>query len=226
MDGVIRRQGRDGLEERRLVRAQAVEADHLVGAVAGDETADGRALNLDVGDPEQRGTAAGEPEQALEAEREIEVPARVEAALRERVETGEPPLPKGDPGCRVAPDHHVGLSGGRGPNAAALARACGPPRSARRRRAAPGRWRRTRARRPGSGTAASGRPPRRAAPAAPEARCWIGERCVPTPRAFAFPHSSAIRTLSIAASHRRLAAAPFPQIASTNACARCGSGTR
>ena len=98
-----------------------MEADHRFGPVAGDEAADRGARNLDVGDPKQGRPPAREVEEALESQREIEVAVRVEAALRERVEAGEAPLPQADPGSGIAADDHVGLAGGRRPDIAAVA---------------------------------------------------------------------------------------------------------
>ena len=53
--------------------------------------------------------AAGEPKQALEAERQVEIAARPEAALREGVEPREPALAQGEPGRGVGADDDVGL---------------------------------------------------------------------------------------------------------------------
>src|SRR5581483_1661597 len=66
--------------------------------------------DLDPLHPEQGRAPAREPEEPLEAERQIEVAARVQAALGERVEPGEPSLAQGEPGRRVASDHDVGVA--------------------------------------------------------------------------------------------------------------------
>ena len=63
-----------------------MQADDHLGAVAGDQAADRADPGADVGDPQQRVAAAWKAEQSLEAERQVEIAARVEAALRERVE--------------------------------------------------------------------------------------------------------------------------------------------
>ena len=74
-------------------------------------------LTRDVVDAQQRRALVGQPEEALEADREVEVAARPEAALREGVEPREPALAQRQPGAGVGADHDVGL--------AAWAR-CGP----------------------------------------------------------------------------------------------------
>ena len=79
-----------------------------------------RAISTSV-HPQQRRTAAGEPEEPLEAERQVEVAARVEAALGERVEPGQPPLSQAEPGGGVGADDHVGLAHAGRPHVAALA---------------------------------------------------------------------------------------------------------
>ena len=70
-----------------------MEADHRFGPVAGDEAPDRGARNLDVGDLQQGRPVAREMEEPFEAEGQIEVAARVEAALwrTRRGRRGAPP---------------------------------------------------------------------------------------------------------------------------------------
>ena len=227
MDRVVGGQGRDRLEERGLVRAKAVEADHRFGPVAGDEARDRGARNLDVGDPQQRRPVAREPEEPFESEGEIEVAARVEAALCERVEAGEAPLAQADPGSGIAPDDHVGLAGGGRADVDSARPARGPPRFARRPPAVSGRWRRSRGRLPGSATASEAkglfgaphplRLERNARSPRGALRCPTPSRSLTHRRAARYPSEW---------SQERLAAVVFPQIASTNRCVRFGSRTR
>ena len=132
------------------------------------------------------GRPDGEPEQALEADREVEVAAGVEAALGERLDAGDLALAQLQPGLR------------RRCRSRRRARACsprpargrrswcsGPPSCGRCRPAGRGTWRRSPAPPRGSGTGASGRPPRRAPKGqasgdpTPHAR-WIRSRACPT----------------------------------------------
>ncbi len=121
VDGVLRRQRRDGLEERGLVRAETVQADDVLRAFAGDEAADRRPRNPDVGDPQKRRAVARQPEESLETQSEVEVPASVQPALGKRIESRQAALAQPDPGCGVASDHDVGIARGRRPDDAALA---------------------------------------------------------------------------------------------------------
>ena len=65
--------------------------------------------HVDLEHTEKRRPAARKPEEALEAQRQVKVAARVEAPLGEGVEPGEPPLTQGQPGGGIAPDDDVGL---------------------------------------------------------------------------------------------------------------------
>ncbi len=129
MDGALSGQRGDRFEERGLVGAEAVQAEHLVRAVAGDQGRDPRPAGLDLGDPQQRVATAGEPEVALEAERQIEVAAGIEATLREGVEPREASLAQPDPGRGVGADDDVGFAGRGGANLATAAAGADLPRA-------------------------------------------------------------------------------------------------
>src|SRR3954453_16017188 len=60
-------------------------------------------------------------EEPLEAEREVEVAACVEAAAGEGIEAGGAALAQRQPGRGVRPDHDIGLAGRGRPDLAALA---------------------------------------------------------------------------------------------------------
>ena len=77
-----------GVEERGLRAAEAVQEQH-VGALAHRQGRDPQPAGRDVVDAQQRRAAVREPEQALEADREVEVAARVEPALGEGLDAGE-----------------------------------------------------------------------------------------------------------------------------------------
>ena len=82
----------------------------------------------DVVDAQQRRAAVGEAEHALEADREVEVAARVEAALRERLDAGELALAQREPGLGVRADDDVGLAAGHARRARGRRASCsGPP---------------------------------------------------------------------------------------------------
>ena len=113
-------------------------------------------------DPQQRRAAAREPEQALEADREVEVAARVQAALARTPRRRESSPSRS---CsQVSASVPITTSGSRllrsGPHAGAERGAADLPAAADVARAGRGRWRRSPARRRGSGPGASGRPPR------------------------------------------------------------------
>ena len=147
---VLGGQRRDRLEERGLVAAEPVQADDLLGALAGAEGGDPRAAGLDVVDADQRRAArrgAGRGPRSR-------APGRGRRGRRGgdgRRRRG----PRGDP--RAAParwprrcrSRRRARASGDG-RTAQRSRVPAPPTCARRRRAAPGRWRRIRARRPGS----------------------------------------------------------------------------
>ena len=56
------------------------------------------------------GRPVGQPEQALEADREVEIAAGVEPALAERLDARELALAQLQPGLGVGADHDVGLA--------------------------------------------------------------------------------------------------------------------
>ena len=81
--------------------------------VAHGERRDARAvLEHDVVDAHERRAAAGEAEHALEADREVEVAAGIEEALRERLDTGQLAPAQPQPGVGVGADHDVGVAAG------------------------------------------------------------------------------------------------------------------
>ena len=67
--------------------------------------------DVDVVEAQQRGAAVGQAEQALEADGEVEVAARVERALREGLDAGELAVAQAQPGRRVGADGDVGPRG-------------------------------------------------------------------------------------------------------------------
>ena len=83
----------------------------MFSALTGDEAPDRGARDLHVRYTKQWRTVAREPEEPLERKREVEVAARVEPALGEGVESGEPALAEGDPRRRVGSDDYVWLTG-------------------------------------------------------------------------------------------------------------------
>ena len=160
----------------------------------------------DVVDPQQRRAAAREPEEALEADREVEVAARVQPALAERLDAGELALAELEPGLGVGADHDVGLACGRaGAHAGAERGAAHLPASARCRPGGRGRSRRSPARRRGSGRAAYGRPPR-PGPKGPASRAtypWAGwVRSGPCPTSLSTTPAPARCSRSSPATHR------------------------
>ena len=99
MDPVVAAERRRGVEERRLGAAEAVQQQD-VGPLADRQGRDPVAALLDVVDAQQRRAAVGKAEHALEADRQVEVAAGVEAALRERLDAGEVTAPQREPGLR------------------------------------------------------------------------------------------------------------------------------
>src|SRR5215213_2534284 len=102
----------------------------MLGPLARDEAADAGPGDLHVRYVEQRRPIPGQPEQPFESECEVEIAARVEPALGEGVEPGEPALAQCDPGGRVAPDDDIGLAGGRWPHLAPPSAGADLPRPA------------------------------------------------------------------------------------------------
>ena len=72
----------------------------------------GAVLEHDVVDAHERRPAAGEAEHPLEADREVEVAAGVEQALRERLDAGQLAAAEAEPGVGVGADHDVGVAAG------------------------------------------------------------------------------------------------------------------
>src|SRR3954453_12630955 len=97
------------VEERGLGRAQPVDA-HDVRALAHRQRRDGAAREPDVGDAHQRRAPVGQPEQALEADGQVDVAAGVEQPLPEGVDARELPFAQGQPRLRVGSDDDVGLA--------------------------------------------------------------------------------------------------------------------
>ena len=93
-------------------------------------------VEIACGRPGRRGSAAAaggrpEAEHALEADGEVEIAARVQAALGERLDAVELALAQLEPGLGVRPDRDVGLAAGQaGAHAGAVRRAADLPRAA------------------------------------------------------------------------------------------------
>ena len=73
---------------------------HDVGAVAHRQRRDPAARELDVVDAQQRRAPVGQAEQALEADGQVDVAARVEQALPEGVDARQLALAQGQPRLR------------------------------------------------------------------------------------------------------------------------------
>ena len=130
VDPVVAAERRRGVEERRLGAAEAVQQQD-VGPLADRQRRDAVAALLDVVDAQQRRAAVGEAEHALEADRQVEVAAGVEAALRERLDAGEVTAPQREPGLGVGADDDVGpAAGDAGAHAGAVGRTSHLPRVA------------------------------------------------------------------------------------------------
>src|SRR3954466_13650938 len=129
-DAVARaRERRRRVEERGLGRAQPVDA-HDVRALAHRQRRDAAARELDVVDAHQRRAPVGQPEQALEADGQVDVAAGVEQPLPEGVDARELPLAQGQPRLRIGPDDDVGLAArGALAHARAVGRAAHLPRA-------------------------------------------------------------------------------------------------
>src|SRR5512133_507912 len=130
VDAVARaRQRCGGVEERRLGRAQPVDA-HDVRAYAHRQRRDAAPGQLDVVDAHQRRAPVGQAEQALEADGQVHVAAGVEPALPEGVDARELALAQGQPRLRVGPDDDIGLTArGALAHARAVGRAAHLPRA-------------------------------------------------------------------------------------------------
>jgi hypothetical protein len=109
VDRVAAAERRGGVEEARLGRAETVQQQH-VRAFAHRQRADPQAPDRDLVDAQERRAAGGEPEEALEADGQVEVAARVQAALGERLDAGDLALAQLQPGLGVGADHDVGLA--------------------------------------------------------------------------------------------------------------------
>jgi hypothetical protein len=94
------------------VGSKAVEADHVVRALTGDEASNARSRDVDVRHLKERGPVARQPEEPLESEREVQVAACIEPALREGVESRQAALAERDPRRRVGSDDDIGIPGG------------------------------------------------------------------------------------------------------------------
>ena len=131
VDAIAAAERRGGVEERRLGAAEAVQQQD-VGALAHGQRRDLQAaVDLDVVDAQQRRAAARQPEQALEADGQVEIAARVEPALRERLDARELAGAQAQPGLGVGADRDVGApAGDAGPHAGAVGRAAHLPRAA------------------------------------------------------------------------------------------------
>ena len=162
---------------RALVAAEAVDQDRRLGAVPGGEGGDLRPAGLDVVDAQQRRAAVGEPEEALEADREVEVAAGPEAARAEGVEAREAALAQRQPGAASVPITTSGVAARARYDLAAVAVAARPPSPSPRSSSSilVGRAEASR-RRPGSARAGTRTPPRTR-----RSRCSSGAPAVQRP---------------------------------------------
>jgi hypothetical protein len=99
------------VEERGLRRAQPVDAQDVV-ALAHAQGRDAPAGQLDVVHAQQRRAAGGQAEEPLEADRAVEVAARVEPPLPEGLDPGDVAAAQLQPGLGVGADHDVGPAAG------------------------------------------------------------------------------------------------------------------
>ena len=107
VDAVPAAQGSRGLEERRPGAPQPVNQQD-VWAGAHGQGGDPVPAHRDVVDLKQRWPSAWEPEEPLEGDRVIQVPAHSEQPTLEGLDAGELALPQAHPGIRVGGDRDVG----------------------------------------------------------------------------------------------------------------------
>ena len=171
---VLGRQRGDGLIEGALGAAEAVDQDHVLLAAAGGEAGDPRPAHPHVVDPQQRRAVVGEPEEALEADRLVEVAAGPEAALLRR-RRGPTSAPRAGPArCRSRCRSRRRAAAGPRWRPCSAPGSARPPSCGRRRRGGSGRSPRGPPRRPDSARAASRMPP------APDAAGGAWTTCLPS----------------------------------------------